>query len=167
MRGILSVAFAAALPVRQVCPHGHVPCEVAGPIGKKQKTLLPIVSSRLKGSAKSSNCSSGPPFEVNIRRKKGYSSVGRAAVSKTAGRRFEPCCPCHFPLFDWRVVSQRLWLRVMPDCRQILESAVLPLVKLGIGVYVGFNRHAVRGADNFSFTRRNCVGSQWHPKRIH
>jgi len=27
----------------------------------------------------------------------GHSSVGRAAVSKTAGRRFEPCCPCHFP----------------------------------------------------------------------
>ena len=25
----------------------------------------------------------------------GHSSVGRAAVSKTAGRRFEPCCPCH------------------------------------------------------------------------
>src|SRR5699024_4877304 len=25
----------------------------------------------------------------------GYSSVGRAAVSKTAGHRFEPCCPCH------------------------------------------------------------------------
>ncbi len=25
----------------------------------------------------------------------GYSSVGRAAVSKTAGRRFEPYCPCH------------------------------------------------------------------------
>ena len=26
---------------------------------------------------------------------KGYSSVGRAAVSKTAGRGFEPLCPCH------------------------------------------------------------------------
>lgn len=28
---------------------------------------------------------------------KGYSSVGRAAVSKTAGREFESLCPCHFP----------------------------------------------------------------------
>ncbi len=26
----------------------------------------------------------------------GYSSVGRAAVSKTVGRGFESCCPCHF-----------------------------------------------------------------------
>src|ERR1044072_9764615 len=24
----------------------------------------------------------------------GYSSVGRATVSKTVGRGFEPCCPC-------------------------------------------------------------------------
>ena len=30
---------------------------------------------------------------------KGYSSVGRAAVSKTAGRKFEPYCPCH--LLEW------------------------------------------------------------------
>ena len=28
---------------------------------------------------------------------KGYSSVGRATVSKTVGRGFEPCCPCHRP----------------------------------------------------------------------
>jgi hypothetical protein len=27
---------------------------------------------------------------------KGSSSAGRAAVSKTAGRRFDPCLPCHF-----------------------------------------------------------------------
>lgn len=27
---------------------------------------------------------------------KGYSSVGRATVSKTVGRGFESCCPCHF-----------------------------------------------------------------------
>ena len=26
---------------------------------------------------------------------KGYSSVGRASVSKTEGRGFESCCPCH------------------------------------------------------------------------
>ena len=137
-------------------------------IGKKRKTLLPIVSSRLKGSAMSSNCSGGPPFDVNTRRMKGYSSVGRAAVSKTAGRRFEPCCPCHLP-FDLigAVIRCFSGLGSMPVCRQIFENTGLPLVKLGIGVYVGFNRHAVRGADLFSFTRRNCVGSQWHPKRIH
>jgi preprotein translocase subunit SecE len=29
---------------------------------------------------------------------KGYSSVGRAAVSKTAGREFKPYCPCQFKL---------------------------------------------------------------------
>jgi hypothetical protein len=27
--------------------------------------------------------------------KKGHSSIGRVAVSKTAGCGFEPCCPCY------------------------------------------------------------------------
>ena len=36
-------------------------------------------------------------FVYQVGRLKGYSSVGRATVSKTVGRGFEPCCPCHFP----------------------------------------------------------------------
>ncbi len=39
---------------------------------------------------KSASCGKSQP------RLQGYSSVGRAAVSKTAGRGFEPCCPCQF-----------------------------------------------------------------------
>ena len=34
--------------------------------------------------------------EVSCWGSQGYSSVGRAAVSKTVGRGFESCCPCHF-----------------------------------------------------------------------
>src|SRR2546423_11289057 len=34
-------------------------------------------------------------WQVKLVPSQGYSSVGRAAVSKTAGRGFESCCPCH------------------------------------------------------------------------
>ncbi|KAF1854871.1 hypothetical protein Lal_00015443 [Lupinus albus] len=53
---------------------------------------LPTPQRHLKGCAK-------PRTEQVAQsrgRSKGYSSVGRAAVSKTAGRGFEPLCPCHF-----------------------------------------------------------------------
>ncbi len=57
-----------------------------------QKTPLPISARRRKGGAyRAGDADLRVLFGL-----KGYSSVGRAAVSKTAGRKFEPYCPCHF-----------------------------------------------------------------------
>ena len=62
---------------------------------------------------------------------KGYSSVGRAAVSKTAGRKFEPYCPCQSSRYvDGRAVH------VQPSTMG--KKLRFALVKKGIGVYVGF-----------------------------
>lgn len=41
-----------------------------------------------------SACKLFVPFVFHSNGLEGYSSVGRAAVSKTVGRGFEPCCPC-------------------------------------------------------------------------
>src|SRR5690606_19275961 len=38
-----------------------------------------------------------PGGKPNETAPQGYSSAGRATVSKTVGRGFEPCCPCQFP----------------------------------------------------------------------
>ena len=106
---------------------------------KAGKKRLPFFFQGLKGT----HIELAKRFSRSVTVMKGYSSVGRAAVSKTAGRKFEPYCPCHFP-FASAVFAARQMDTGFPvnfaECR-------FPLVKSGIGVYVGQNRHAVRGAD--------------------
>ncbi|EGL61882.1 hypothetical protein AGRO_5407 [Agrobacterium sp. ATCC 31749] len=57
---------------------------------------------------------------------KGYSSVGRAAVSKTAGRKFEPYCPCHFPFASAVFAAWQMG----PDFRRISPNVDFLLLKV-------------------------------------
>jgi hypothetical protein len=53
---------------------------------------------------------------------KGYSSVGRAAVSKTAGRKFEPYCPCQF-------TNSQCWIARSTRLSGVEKSSSLLLLK--------------------------------------
>ncbi len=57
----------------------------------------PSCTGRHGSLALASACHAEKKTLLSTPRLKGYSSVGRAAVSKTAGRGFEPCCPCQKP----------------------------------------------------------------------
>ena len=68
---------------------------------------------------------------------KGYSSVGRAAVSKTAGREFEPYCPCQLALVFWfeinvfernepQMAKQENALTFVRDVREEAEKVTWP-----------------------------------------
>ena len=76
-----------------------------------------------------------------------YSSVGRAAVSKTAGRGFEPLCPCH---------RQSKAISVAPFITA--NKCRIALVFERFAVYVATKQ--TRGASGWtnSFTRLNGVG---------
>ena len=68
----------------------------------------------------------------------GRSSVGRAAVSKTVGRRFESCRPCWLNQAEWRHACRCLPFRTLPNFRpKPLETArewhVLARTPMGYG----------------------------------
>ena len=54
----------------------------------------PSCTGRHGSLALASACHAEKKTLLSTPRLKGYSSVGRAAVSKTVGRGFKSCCPC-------------------------------------------------------------------------
>ena len=113
----------------------------------------------------------------------GYSSVGRATVSKTVGRGFESLCPCHFEgLARYRFEMKHIAKNLVATIEWLLRSffcaldTIYPLDRVRNRVYIAqldarridcfarllFFNPRTTWASVWSFCKENVASKVWH-----